>query len=132
MSRVGLIRLGVVAAMVGALEIACRLNLINHEVMIPPSEMAAALVAILASGQINDDIVRTLGVTAIAVAASIVFGFALGLLIHALPRVRQALDPFFATYYAVPVFIFYPVLIVIFGLSLVPIVLWASPPPSSP
>jgi NitT/TauT family transport system permease protein len=123
MSRVGLIRLGVVAAMVGALEIACRLNLINHEVMIPPSEMAAALVAILASGQINDDIVRTLGVTAIAVAASIVFGFALGLLIHALPRVRQALDPFFATYYAVPVFIFYPVLIVIFGLSLVPIVL---------
>ena len=50
-------------------------------------------------------------------------GFALGLLIHALPRLRAALDPFFATYYAVPVFIFYPVMIAIFGLSLIPIVL---------
>lgn len=123
MTRVGWIRLGVVVAMIGALEIACRLNLINHQVMIPPSEMFTALFAILASGQVNDDIVRTLGVTAIAVAASIVLGFALGLLIHALPRVREALDPFFATYYAVPVFIFYPVLIAIFGLSLIPIVL---------
>ena len=47
----------------------------------------------------------------------------LGLAIHALPRVREALDPFFATYYAVPIFIFYPVLIAIFGLSLMPIVL---------
>jgi NitT/TauT family transport system permease protein len=37
--------------------------------------------------------------------------------------VRHALDPFFATYYAVPIFIFYPVLIVIFGLSIMPIVL---------
>ncbi len=123
MTRVGFIRLGVIVAMIGALELACRLHFIDPRVMIPPSEMATALVSILASGQINDDIVRTLGVIAIAVAVSIVFGFALGLLIHALPRVREALDPFFATYYAVPVFIFYPVLIAIFGLSLVPIVL---------
>ena len=35
----------------------------------------------------------------------------------------QALDPFFATYYAVPIFIFYPVMIAIFGLSIIPIVL---------
>ena len=54
---------------------------------------------------------------------SIVFGFAFGLVIHALPRVREALDPFFATYYAVPVFIFYPVLIAIFGLSPIPIMM---------
>ncbi len=123
MTRVGLIRLGVIAAMIGALEGACRSGLIDPRIMIPPSEMAAALVSILASGQINDDIVRTLGVIAVAVAASVVLGFAFGVLIHALPRLREALEPFFATYYAVPVFIFYPVLIAIFGLSLVPIVL---------
>ena len=123
MTRVGLIRLGVIVAMIGALELACRVGFIDHRVMIPPSEMTTTLVAILASGQINDDIVRTLGVISIAVAVSVVLGFALGLLIHALPRVREALDPFFATYYAVPVFIFYPVLIAIFGLSLIPIVL---------
>ena len=123
MTRAGWIRLLVIAAMIGALELACRTDAIDHRMMIPPSEMATALVALLASGQLNDDIVRTLGVISIAVAVSVVLGFAFGLLIHALPRLRAALDPFFATYYAVPVFIFYPVMIAIFGLSLIPIVL---------
>jgi len=123
MTRVGLIRIAVIAAAVGALELACRLGFIRHQVIIPPSEMAEALYGLLAAGTINADIVRTLGVIGIVIVVSIVLGFAVGLVIHALPRVRQALDPFFATYYAVPIFIFYPVLIAIFGLSPMPIVL---------
>jgi len=123
MTRVGWIRLIVIVAAIGVLEIACRTGLIDHRIVIPPSQMALTLVGILASGDINGDIVRTLGVIVIAVALSVVLGFALGLLVHALPRLREALDPFFATYYAVPIFIFYPVLIAIFGLSLAPIML---------
>jgi NitT/TauT family transport system permease protein len=123
MTRVGLIRLAVIVAMIGALEIACRLGFINHRVVIPPSEMLSALGTLLASGAINADIERTLGAIVIVIALSIVLGFAAGLTIHALPRLREALDPFFATYYAVPIFIFYPVLIAIFGLSPMPIVL---------
>lgn len=125
MSRVGGIRLIVIVAAVGLLELACRLGFISRLTIIPPSEMATALVGLLASGEINSDIVRTLGVVVISVVVSIVLGFALGLAIHALPRVRQALDPLFATYYAVPIFIFYPVMVAIFGLSLIPIVLIA-------
>ena len=123
MTRVGRIRLIVIVAMIAALELACRVGWIDHRVLIPPSEMLTALVSLLASGEINGDITRTLGVVATAIALSVVFGFAFGLVIHALPRVRVALDPFFATYYAVPVFIFYPVLIAIFGLSPIPIVM---------
>jgi NitT/TauT family transport system permease protein len=123
MTRVGLIRLAVIAALIGTLELACRTGLINHRTIIPPSEMATALYSLLASGVINADIERTLGVIAVVIALSIVLGFALGVVIHALPRAREALDPLFATYYAVPIFIFYPVLIAIFGLSPVPIVL---------
>jgi NitT/TauT family transport system permease protein len=123
MTRIGLIRIAVVVAMIGALELACRLGLINHNTIIAPSEMASALVTLLASGAITADIERTLGLIAIVIALSVVLGFAAGIAIHALPRLRDALDPFFATYYAVPIFIFYPVLIAIFGLSLMPIVL---------
>jgi NitT/TauT family transport system permease protein len=122
MTRVGWIRLLVIVAAVGALELACQAGFINHRVIIPPSEMATALVSLLASGTITADIERTLGVIAVVIALSIVLGFAAGLVIHALPRMREALDPFFATYYAVPIFIFYPVLIAIFGLSPMPIV----------
>ncbi|HXQ84022.1 MAG TPA: ABC transporter permease subunit [Xanthobacteraceae bacterium] len=123
MTRIGIIRLLVIVAMIGALELACRTGLIDHRVIIPPSEMASALANLLASGVITADIERTLGVIIMVIVLSIVLGFAAGLVIHALPRVREALDPFFATYYAVPVFIFYPVLIAIFGLSPMPIVM---------
>jgi NitT/TauT family transport system permease protein len=123
MTRVGLIRIAVIAALIGALELACRTGLINHRTIIPPSEMTTALYSLLASGVINADIERTLGVIAVVIVLAIVLGFALGVVIHALPRMREALDPLFATYYAVPIFIFYPVLIAIFGLSPVPIVL---------
>jgi NitT/TauT family transport system permease protein len=123
MTRIGWIRLAVIVFAIGLLELACRTGLIDHRVVIAPSEMAAALAKLIASGTANADLMRTLGVVAAAVGLSIVLGFALGLVIHAMPRVREALDPFFATYYAVPIFIFYPVLVAIFGLSLIPIVL---------
>jgi NitT/TauT family transport system permease protein len=123
MTRVAWIRVVVIMAAIGALEAACRFGLIDRRVMVPPSDMAASLAGILRSGSINGDMLQTLGVIAAAAALSVVLGFALGLLVHALPRLRAALDPLFATYYAVPIFIFYPVLIAIFGLSLVPIML---------
>jgi NitT/TauT family transport system permease protein len=123
MTRVTWIRLLVIAAMIAALEFACRLGFIDHRTIIPPSEMASVLVRLLVTGAINADIERTLSVIAIAVAISVVLGFAAGIVIHKLPRLRDALNPFFATYYAVPIFIFYPVLIAIFGLSPLPIVL---------
>jgi len=123
MSKIGWLRLAVIVIAVGLLELACRSGLIDHRVVIPPSEMAAALVRLLISGQANDQIARTFGIVVTAVLIAVVGGFALGVVIHALPRVRHALDPFFATYYAVPIFIFYPVMIAIFGLSAVPIVL---------
>ena len=125
MTRVGRIRLIVIVAAVLALELACRTGLIDRRIVVPPSEMATSLAGLLASGAITADIAQTLGIITVAVALSVAFGFALGLLIHALPRVRAALDPLFATYYAVPIFIFYPVLVAIFGLSLIPILLIA-------
>ncbi|HEX5418668.1 MAG TPA: ABC transporter permease, partial [Gammaproteobacteria bacterium] len=123
MTQAGRIRWIVLLSAVGLLELACRTGLIDHRVVIPPSEMAAALAQLLWSGRIDADIVRSLGSVAAAVALAVLAGFVLGLAIHAAPRVRRTLDPFFATYYAVPVFVFYPVMIVIFGLSAIPIVL---------
>mgnify|MGYP001545242528 FL=1 len=52
-----------------------------------------------------------------------VLGFAAGLVIHALPRLRRAVEPLLAAYYGVPVFVFYPLLVALFGLSIVPLVI---------
>jgi NitT/TauT family transport system permease protein len=123
MTRVGWIRLVVIVTAIALLEATCRLGLIDARVVIPPSEMAVALFRLLVSGQLNGVMARTFGIVILAVVLAVILGFALGLVIHALPRVREALDPFFATYYAVPIFIFYPVMVAIFGLSVIPILL---------
>ena len=87
MSRVGWIRIAVLVIAIGLLEICCRLGLIDHRVVIPPSEMADALVRLLIAGQANDQIVRTFGIVVVAALISVAGGFALGAIIHALPRV---------------------------------------------
>src|SRR5690606_5337056 len=46
-------------------------------------------------------------------------------LVHRRRVVREALDPLFATYYAIPVLAFYPVLIVLFGVGSTPKILIA-------
>ena len=44
------------------------------------------------------------------------------MLLYRLPRLRRALDPLLASYYAIPTFIFYPLFIVLFGLNRWPLV----------
>jgi NitT/TauT family transport system permease protein len=117
MSREGWLRLFVVVAFVAALEALCRLGIIPNIVLIPPSEMARSLWQILRSGEHNADIVFTLRNVAASAAISIVLGFGLGTLIHMLPRLRRAVEPLLASYYAVPTFMFYPVFIIVFGVG---------------
>ncbi len=122
MRRLGLYRLGLIIGFVAVLEALCRSGVIKRLTMIAPSEMAGALWDILVSGSATADIVRTLACVIAALVLSIVFGFVAGVAIHAKPRLRRALDPFFATYYAVPFFVFYPVLVALFGLTAWPVI----------
>jgi NitT/TauT family transport system permease protein len=115
--RLALIRTGLIAACVLLLEALCRTGIIPRNVMISPSAMADALWRLLISGDYADAIRATLGSVALAAVLAILIGAAFGIAIHGLPRLRAALDPLFASYYAVPTFLFYPVLIVFFGVG---------------
>jgi len=46
-----------------------------------------------------------------------VLGIVIGTVLHGYRTLRDTLDPLFATYYAIPIFAFYPLFIVIFGLG---------------
>lgn len=122
MSRLTRVRLALVAGAVLALELACRTGLISPRTMIPPSAMALALARLLASGEITQDLLKTLGNVLAAFVSAVAGGFAFGVMLHAAPPVRRAISPFLASYYAIPVFVFYPILIVLFGMSDLPII----------
>jgi NitT/TauT family transport system permease protein len=119
----GRVRLAIGLALVLLLEALCRLGAIDRFSMIPPSEIAWHLARILGSAQMWPAILKTLSNVALACAAAIVTGVALGSLIHRWRPLRETLDPLFAAYYAIPVYAFYPLFIVIFGLGDVPQIL---------
>jgi NitT/TauT family transport system permease protein len=88
--------------------------------------MVTGIVRIVWGGQINGEIATTLLGVAAAALSAIVTGFLLGIAAHAWPRARASLDPFFATYYAVPIYVFYPMFLVLFGMNRIPIVVIGS------
>ena len=120
MTRYGWARLGIVAGAGIILEILCRTSVIPRLIMIPPSEMLASAWQILASGEIKGDLYFSLVNILLAIALSVAGGFLTGLAIFSVPLLRATLEPFLASYSAVPPIVFYPMLIVIFGLNRVP------------
>ena len=123
MSRLSVYRLLVVAAAIALLEALCLGGAIDRITMQPPHEIARDFVRLLASGKMNGAMRKTLGNAAIAFAMALLAGVSFAALLHGLRALRATLDPLFATYYAVPVFAFYPFLIVVFGLGDLPQVL---------
>lgn len=115
-------RLGLIVGLIVLLEIASRAAWINPVSFIPPSRMIVSAVQLLVSGEYTSDILQTLGSALLAVALAVVVGFVGGVLLFRLPRVRRVLDPLLLSYYAVPVFVLYPILIVLLGLNRWPLV----------
>jgi NitT/TauT family transport system permease protein len=116
-SSVAITRTVLIVGAFAALEVLCRSGIIDRITMIPPTEMIISLWRILVSGRFNEDIVFTIWNTAIAIGFSVIGGFLIGAFLHALPRVRRALEPLLSAYYAVPIFVFYPMLVVAFGVG---------------
>src|SRR5882672_9068782 len=120
MTRYGWIRLAIIAAIALLLEALCRAGVIPPLIMIPPSEMLAAAWRILASGEMKGDFYSSLTNIGIAIIFSVTGGFLAGLAIFSVPELRSTAEPFLASYSAVPPIVFYPMLIVIFGLNRIP------------
>jgi NitT/TauT family transport system permease protein len=116
-TRSGWIRLAVLAGALALLELLVRGGVISSFAVSAPSTMVRALAAILESGKYNADIVATLRNVAVSIVAATTVGVAVGTALHAQRALRRVLDPLFATYYAVPMYAFYPLLLVIFGLG---------------
>lgn len=117
-----LARVAVLAGFVLLLEALCRLGIVDPLTVLPPSEMAAAMVEQIRSGDLNESMVQTFSTIALAFVLAVALGVSAGALVHALPRLRRAIDPLLASYYSVPTFIFYPLLVALLGLGKLPLV----------
>ncbi len=117
-----LVRLLLLSACVLLLEALCRIGVIDPMAVLPPSRMVGAMLTVLASGDATEPMLRTFSTVGTAFAAAVGLGIVTGAVIHALPRLRRAIDPVLASYYSVPTFVFYPLLVALLGLSMAPLV----------
>ncbi|GGF12481.1 nitrate ABC transporter, permease protein [Aliidongia dinghuensis] len=115
--RATLCRLVLLVGIVGALEILCLDGAIDRLTMPPPHRIVLDMARMLVRGSLDSAIAKTLTNAAIACGLAIVIGIAAAILLHRARPLRRMLDPLFATYYAIPVFAFYPMLIILFGLG---------------
>jgi NitT/TauT family transport system permease protein len=117
MTRSTQVQLATLGVAIGLLELLCRTGVITGFTMIPPSLMITGLYRGLASGAFLPPIRSTLTAAAIAAVAAIVSGCIFGALLHAFPRARRTIEPLLASYYAVPIWSFYPLFVYFFGLT---------------
>jgi NitT/TauT family transport system permease protein len=120
LKRAGIIRTIVILVAVGTIELLCRTGAISTFVMPAPSTIVYSTFQILASGRFAADIWVTLRNVSISIVAAMASGVVIATVLQRLPTARRILDPLFATYYAIPVYAFYPLLMVIFGLGDLP------------
>ncbi len=117
-----MMRLGLAVFLVMLLQLACELRWIQPQVMVSPLIMISTLWQLLSYGKITVDLMAT-GVSIVeALLLAVILGMAVGGLMHRHPRVRAVLQPVVSSWYAVPVFAFYPILIALFGLNQRPVV----------
>src|SRR5258708_36382050 len=123
MSRAARYRFAFVIVGVLLLERLCRMGVIDRLTMQPPSAMVRDFVVLIASGSMNHAMLKTFTNVGIACAAAVIAGIAFGVALHGRRAIRQVLEPLFATYYAIPVYAFYPLFIILFGLGDAPQIL---------
>lgn len=112
-----------IALAIGVLEWLCKTRVIAPQVVVAPSVMATTLAELMASGRIATDLKVTLGNSLVAIIVSIIAGAGIGLFLWRTPRIRRIMEPVLASYYAVPVFALYPILIALFGMNALPIIM---------
>jgi len=117
MSRLRLYQLAVVAAFVALLEVLCLSGVIDKVTMPPPHIIVRDFAKLLWAGEYFGEIGKSLANVLAAFALAFVIGTVTGVILHGYKTARDILDPLFATYYAIPVFAFYPLFIVMFGLG---------------
>jgi len=99
------------------IELLCQKGVISPLQLTAPSRMVTTLVELMETGEFWGHALKTVRNIFIAIILATVMGFLIGLLLYRLPRLRRAMEPVIASYYALPFFVLYPLAIVIVGMN---------------
>ncbi|KUI26871.1 ABC transporter permease [Mycobacterium sp. GA-2829] len=98
----------------------------TERVLPAPSTIFGELPALFADPQFWLDARRTGTEVAVSIVAGSLLGFAAGLTFWKLPAVGRVFEPYLVSFYAVPLVLFYPVMIVLVGINATSVIILAT------
>ena len=116
------IRLILIASCLLLLELVCQMGWVQSQVMVPPTVMVHTLWKLLHSDAMVADIAITFSEAFQALVIAVMLGMVLGWLMHRWSRLSDVLYPVLSSWYSIPVFALYPMLIAFMGLNQRPVI----------
>lgn len=120
--KVALTRWTLIVAASLFLEAAPRLGWVDALTLVPVSTMFRRLSRLLLTGKLNAHVISTGSSIAASFLLAVALGIPCGLILWRFPRLKRILDPYLTTYYAVPIFALYPLLISLLGMGYLPVI----------
>ena len=114
------------AGLLAFAEIGARAGLWTTQVLPAPSVILAELSTLLGQPQFWSDAGRTGLEVACAIVFGSLLGFAAGLIFWKVPAVGRIFEPYLVSFYAVPLVLFYPVMIVLVGINAMSVIILAT------
>lgn len=108
---------GLVLLLTALAEIGSQAGWWSERVLPAPSVIFGALGTLLVEPQFWLDAQRTGVEVAVSIVFGSVLGFAAGLLFWKIPLIGRVFEPYLVSFYAVPLVLFYPVMIVLVGIN---------------
>lgn len=108
------------------LEMVPRLGVGTRLEIIPLSEMLLGSFALVRDGELSRHMMVSLLSIGSSFLTAATLGVAVGYGLWRAPSVYAMVSPYLVSYYAIPIFAFYPVLVVMFGANRIPIYLLAA------
>ena len=116
------IRMILITSFLCLLELVCQMGWVQSQVMVPPTVMAHTLWKLLHSDAMVADIVITFSEAFHSLVIAVMLGMALGWVMHRWARLSDVLYPVLSSWYSIPVFALYPMLIAFMGLNQRPVI----------
>jgi NitT/TauT family transport system permease protein len=117
---------GLIAIFIAFCEIGVQTGLWSEGVLPAPSTIFGVLTTLVTEGQFWGDAGRTGVEVAVAIVSGSLLGFAAGILFWKLPLVGRIFEPYLVSFYAVPLVLFYPVMIVLVGINAMSVIILAT------
>ncbi len=112
----------IIVGFVAILEVLSRGGIVKRTILVSPSEMFATLGGLIVANDVTPHFIRTMVETFASFAMAGALGIAIGIFFWKFARIGKMFEPYIVSVYAMPLVMFYPLLLIFLGLGSPPII----------